>query len=100
MVVVDDGSYRLKWPPLAKVNTWDTLMTLMCVSAAGWHLEQVVVVDEGSGKRWSFSCDRWDIDMVQYSAAATVRGCTVYLSSHAIPQQRICLRLLPCACTN
>uniref|UniRef100_A0A383W527 PLAT domain-containing protein n=1 Tax=Tetradesmus obliquus TaxID=3088 RepID=A0A383W527_TETOB len=28
-------------------------------AAPGWHLEQVVVVDEGTGKRWSFSCDRW-----------------------------------------
>jgi hypothetical protein len=37
------------------------LMTFMFVSAAGWHLEQVVVVDECSGKRWTFSCDRWDL---------------------------------------
>ncbi|KAF6256823.1 hypothetical protein COO60DRAFT_1640423 [Scenedesmus sp. NREL 46B-D3] len=28
-------------------------------AAPGWHLEQVVVVAEGSSRRWSFSCDRW-----------------------------------------
>lgn len=26
--------------------------------APGWHLEQVVVVDEGTNKRWTFACDR------------------------------------------
>jgi hypothetical protein len=25
----------------------------------GWHLEQVVVVAEASGRRWVFPCDRW-----------------------------------------
>eukprot|EP00775_Hariotina_reticulata_P001782 gene1782-2116_t len=27
--------------------------------AAGWHLEQVVVHQEGSSRQWTFSCDRW-----------------------------------------
>ena len=26
--------------------------------APGWHLEQVVVVEEASNRRWVFNCDR------------------------------------------
>ncbi len=27
-------------------------------AAPGWHLEQVAVVEEATGKRWAFVCDR------------------------------------------